>query len=367
MRHIMHAADGQKHMTRIKRSGGTGTAGGSLDAHVVEHEQQRFAFNAFKTETDIAGQAFFRVPVECTVRDLRKPGDEPVPHAEEVCRVFRHFFDGLLQGGGHGADPGDILRAGPPAALLRPAFNQRGEAYAALCIQEAHTFGTVKLVGGGGEEVNVVFDDTDRNMADGLNGIGVEQDILFPADFSDLPDRLDGADFIVGIHDGHKAGILADRGFHLGRHDQSVFMYVQEGDFKALLFQSFQCMQHRVMFKGGGDDMHFAFRPADFSGGTDRLIVRFASAGSEGDFARIGSDGRCNLSAGIFQDSLCLLSVFIQAGRVAPGFFKQRGHGLDGFLAHPGCGCVICVDHSQQLLSYRHRRIIRPFTYYVNR
>ena len=50
--------------------------------------------------------------------------------------------------------------------------------------------------------------DVDGDLADGLDGVGVEEDALLVADFADLADGLDDADFVVGVHDGDEDGLV---------------------------------------------------------------------------------------------------------------------------------------------------------------
>ncbi len=51
------------------------------------------------------------------------------------------------------------------------------------------------------EQVYPHFLDIDRYFADGLGGIGVEQDAALLAQFADVPDGLQNPDFVVGRHD----------------------------------------------------------------------------------------------------------------------------------------------------------------------
>ena len=62
--HIVDPADGQQHMAGIQRAGGTGGTGRSLNTLEVQHQQQAFAFDAFKAEADIVGQTVEGVAIE---------------------------------------------------------------------------------------------------------------------------------------------------------------------------------------------------------------------------------------------------------------------------------------------------------------
>ena len=50
---FMRMSDGEKHMTRIERAGGTRRTGGSADAFGIQQQKQAFTLDAFKAEVDI--------------------------------------------------------------------------------------------------------------------------------------------------------------------------------------------------------------------------------------------------------------------------------------------------------------------------
>ena len=49
------------------------------------------------------------------------------------------------------------------------------------------------------------------DFADRLRCIGVKADSVLPGDRADFRDRLDGADFVVGMHDAHQHRARRDR------------------------------------------------------------------------------------------------------------------------------------------------------------
>ena len=116
-------------------------------------------------------------------------------------------------------------------------------------------------MGGCGKKIHLIRFHVDRNMSDRLDRVSMEKNAVFPADGADLPDRLDGSDLIVGIHDADQASIIPDSSFDFVRMDDSVLMHIQQGNCEAFLFQLLQGMQHRVMFKSGGNDMHLPVFP----------------------------------------------------------------------------------------------------------
>ena len=203
---------------------------------------------------------------------------------------------------------------------------------------------------GEGQHIDVLLLHVDVQMAHGLHGVGVEQDALFMADRADLRDGQDGADFVVGVHDGHQAGVRPDGVRHLLGGDGADGANRQQFHLEALFFQLLQGVENGVVFKSGGDDVLFALALADACGGDQSLIVRLAAAGGKGDLT-----GR---TAQTFSHGLpCALQGFggllpqpVQAGGVAVMGLHVGQHGVDGRAAH-FCRCsVIRVYHSGFLL-----------------
>ena len=138
---------------------------------------------------------------------------------------------------------------------------------------------------GQAEHINILGLHIDGDVTCGLDSIGVERHTgLFThsADFSDGQHR---ADLVVGVHTGHKAGILTDRILYLLGGDVVAVRYIQKGNFKALFFQNIQGVQHSVMFKCGGNDVLFAFFRAIEGSGTNGLVVGLTAARGEVDFS----------------------------------------------------------------------------------
>ncbi len=49
-----------------------------------------------------------------------------------------------------------------------------------------------------------------RNFSGGLDGVGVEVDVGLGGDAADFGERLDDAEFVVGVHDGDQDGFGAE-------------------------------------------------------------------------------------------------------------------------------------------------------------
>ena len=80
-----------------------------------------------------------------------------------------------------------------------------------------------------GQQVDAEFVHTRGDLADGLRGVGVEGDAVLACDVGDLGDRLDGADLVVGVHDGDEDGAGLDRAGDVVGVDQAVAVDRQDG------------------------------------------------------------------------------------------------------------------------------------------
>ena len=349
-------------MAGVEGARGARAAGGRADALVVQQQQQGFALDALKAEADVAGQTVRPVTVQFTVGDPVQPGNQPVPQGAQAGGVGFHPGAGLGEGRCHAHDGGDVLGTGPLVPLLCAAPDERLQRQPLPGIQRADALGPVELVRGEGEQVDLLRLHVDEQMPRSLHRVGVEEHALLPANRADLRNGLDGADLVVGVHDGHQAGILADGLCHLLRGDQAAAVHIQQCHVIALLFQLLQGVQHSVVLKGGGDDVLLAPARAQGSGGQDGLVVRLAAAGGEDDLPRVAAQAACDASTCVLQRLPGLLPEGIQAGGVSIQLIQIGDHGLDGSLAHPGrCG-IVCVYHSLLLVD-----LMGSITYYFRR
>jgi hypothetical protein len=89
----------------------------------------------------------------------------------------------------------------------------------------------VKLVAGDGEQVASDLVDIDRNLSRRLHGVGVEVNVGFGRNLSNLGDGLDNARLVVGEHDRDQLRIRSDRALHIRRIDQAAAIHRNVGDF----------------------------------------------------------------------------------------------------------------------------------------
>ena len=369
--HVVHPADGQQYVAGVKAAGGAGGAGRGAHALGVQQKQQALALNALKAEADVAGQTVRQIAVHRAVGDFGQPCNKPVPHGGYPGHILVDMIAGLLQGRGHTADAGQVLRTGTLAPLLSASLNDVHQGEALADVQRANALGAVELVGGQAEHIDILLLDVNVQVSRRLNRVGVEGNPRFLADGADFRDGKNGADLIVGVHGGDQAGVGADGVLHLLGGDVVSLPDVQIGDLKALLFQLRQGVEHGVVLKGGGNDVFFALLFSPAGGGDDGLVVGLAAAGGEDDLPRLAAQALGHGFPGGVQRLPGPLAHGVQAGGVAVNFVKIGQHGVDRRLAH-GRGCrVVSVNlhcsFLQRYLPIKTMGNIPSPTYFVNR
>ena len=309
----MRADDGQQHMAWVERAGCARAAGRRADALCVEQKQQALALDALEAEAHVAGETIHGIAVERAVRDLGQAVDQAVAQGADPFRVLVEVCAGVFERRSHAHDGGDVLRTRALAALLRAALDEVRQEDALTGVQRAGALRPVKLVRGERQQVDVLRLDVNGQMPRGLHGVGVEQHARLAADCTDRADWQDGADLVVGVHDGNQARILADGALDLLRRHGADGADGEQLDGEALFFELFQRVQHGVVLECGRNDVLFAFAFAEARGGEDGLIVGLAAAGGEVNFARGSVQAFCDAVARAEQRPGRLLADGMQA------------------------------------------------------
>ena len=176
--------------------------------------------------------------------------------------------------------------------------------------------------------------DVDRNFADGLHAVGVEENAVLAADFADFGDGLEHADFVVGVHDGDENRLIGDRFPQHVEIDQAVALHRQIGDPIAVLFELLAGIENGFVLGGGGDDV-VAFFGIHLGHALDGEVVRFGGAAGEDDFARRGADQIGNLLARFIHRLLGHpAELVIAAGGIAEVLREIGQHRLEDAGVH---------------------------------
>ena len=84
------------------------------------------------------------------------------------------------------------------------------QASSATNVKRTDTLGGVQLVAGNGKQIELELIHIYGNLAGGLHGVGVEVDVGFFGDGANLLQGLNGAEFVVSVHDGDEHGFRTE-------------------------------------------------------------------------------------------------------------------------------------------------------------
>ena len=110
-------------------------------------------------------------------------------------------------------------------------------------------------MGGEAEQVDRVVLDVERDLADGLGGVGVEEDAPLVAEPADRGDRVERADLVVGGHDRDQHRPVGQgRRDRLGR-DQARRVAGDDRQVPPFARQPLQRVEHGLVLGRGGDEV----------------------------------------------------------------------------------------------------------------
>ena len=138
-------------------------------------------------------------------------------------------------------------------------------------------------------DVDVHLVDVDRNLANGLHGVGVEDDAAFAAHLADFRDRLQDADFVVGGHDRDQDGLVVHGALQVVEIDQAILLHRQIGHAVAEFLEMLAGVEHGLVFGDRGDDV-VALLAVHFRDALDGEVVALGGAGGEDDLFRGRAD-----------------------------------------------------------------------------
>ena len=197
-----------------------------------------------------------------------------------------------------------------------------------------------------GKEVNVQLAYIQAQRAASLHGIGVERHALFPGDLADFGDGLNGAHFVVGVHDADESSIVLDGSAHVIGINQAVLINWQVGDLEAeVLLQLLAGVAHGVVLNGRSDDVvafsQVAPRPAHAAQGQ---VVALGAATGENHLFWLATQDIGHRAPGFVKGFASFLSYPIDARGVAVLGVKIGKHSLHHSGINSGGGGVVQVN-----------------------
>ena len=184
---------------------------------------------------------------------------------------------------------------------MTAAVNDRSQAnprILAANIKSAHAFGAVDLMRRERNQIRARALDVERDFSDGLNGVGMEENALFFADFGDFRDRVDRADFVIGEHHGNQDRAAAYRLTHIFSAYAAILIDRKIGDLEALGLKIMASIQNGLMLDGRRDDV-IAFFFVHLGYTDQGEIVTLGRAAGEDDFFFVRADELCDLATGM--------------------------------------------------------------------
>src|SRR5579863_1526994 len=352
MREILANSQSLKDIAGFKGGRSTGRTTGNRN--VVDTHQERFAFDISEAHIEVVGQPVLNRAVD---KDFVKLGFETGPKAVaelgQANRLFRHFFLGDFTGRTQTDNAGDVQRAGAHAAFVATAVNDGGKLNARIAaanVERADSLRSINLVRGNGQQVDVVFLHVDGNFADSLHAIGCEEDAVLLGDFADFLDRVNDANFVVGIHDGDQNCFRRDGFANVFWVHAAIFTHRKVGNFKAFFFQTLAGIENCLVLDSLGDDV-IALFAVHFGDALDHQVVAFSGAAGEDDFLRSSANQRGDLRAGGFDRFFAgPAEGMVTAGGVAEFLGEIGQHGLNHARIDLRSGVIIEVN--RQLYSH---------------
>ena len=131
--------------------------------------------------------------------------------------------------------------------------------------------------------VDVLLDHVDRNLADGLSRVGVEDHAALVTELADFRDRLNYADLVVRVHDRDQDRLVVHGALEVVEVDQAVLLDGHVGDAIAVLLEPLAGVEHRFVLGHRGDDV-VALLAVHLGDALDGEVVAFGGAGGEDDF-----------------------------------------------------------------------------------
>ena len=166
---------------------GAGAAAGDADAELVEAQHHGLALPLVGQAVDDVGEEVAAARIHLHRRLDAVGGGygrvEAVAQGAQAGGLLRLGLLGRLQGSDEAGDAGDVLGAAAATGFLTAAQKVRGKGSAGLQVQGAHALGAADLVGREGGRVHAELLHVERHLAQGLHGIGVEEDAALVGQF----------------------------------------------------------------------------------------------------------------------------------------------------------------------------------------
>ncbi len=268
---------------------------------------------------------------------------QPIPETSDVVHAGE-VLSGTLRRLPQPDDADRILGARTEPALLFSAVDERIDDDALLHVQGADALRSVDLVPGEREEVDVQLLHVDRNPADRLRGVRMEEHAATVCDPHQVRYRLDRAGLVVCHHDGDEQGVGPQLRLEIVRPDPAVPVHRQVRHVEAEGLQPSAGLDHGRVLDGGDDDVPLPAVPVGKRQPLDDRVVRLRAAAGERDPPRRAVEQPCDAPPCGFNAEFCRLPLPVDARRVPGVVLGIRRHRLPDLGIERGRRVVVQVD-----------------------
>ena len=302
-------------------------------------------FKSVKADIDVRGQPQPPVAVQIGGRNGgENPVNRLIAQGEQARHVGVHLRHAQLRGLRKSDNARHVFRRGTQTEFMAAAVLPRKNLHAAANVQCADAFGPVNFMPVDRRQIHPQLLRVERNFSERLAGVRVKINAAFPAQFPDLFERLNHADFIVGVHDRHQNRLRPQVFLQAVDINKAVRADRQVRHGKALRFKPFAGIQDAIMLNRGDHEM-IPVLPVRKRHAFQRKIVRFRAAGREYNFLAAGVQRGRKVSPRLLNGVAGFLTFDVQAGRIAVFLAKIRQHGRQHALIHLRAGSVIKIDN----------------------
>ncbi len=355
---VGRAAEGSQDVARLRIGGRAGAA--ARNGHSFHVQHQGFAVDPRKGTVQVVAQAKLR-PVEGraiqghSVDLVAQQLVKPVAQRLLPGGLGRQFRLAKFEGFGKADNAWHVQGAAAQAVLLATAVLLRFQSHrrgAASHVQRADPFRTIDFVGRKAEQIDPERGDIDRQFADRLRRIAVQQHATRAANRCDLGQRLQDANLVVRQHHRDQARLVAQSIGDLLRIEPASgwglpIVDRQQRDFKSAPPQVSQRIEDRFVF-GGDTDQVIAAAASAFGDTADRQVVALSRAAGKDDLLRGSADRRCDAFAGgIHSVARVPAERVADAARVAEPFVEVRQHRFQHARIDRRGGVVVEIDRTR--------------------
>ena len=208
-------------------------------------------------------------------------------------------------------DTRNVLCTCTTFSLLCSAMYEGADLNTLTDIEEADSLRSVDLMSAGAEHINIELIYIDRDLAECLNSVCMEQDSMLMCDLSDLFQRLKSTNLIVCSHNRDQDGLRCNGFLKLIQVNETILIYIQVCDLgTTLFFKVLAGMKDGMMLDLCCDDM-VSFIFICLKGRFQSPVIRLGTTCCKIDLLFFGSDHICDLLSCLCDGSLAVCRKII--------------------------------------------------------